>query len=332
MTAARAFAAVTACTDPYHNLALEQALLARVPDDGCVLYLWRNADTVVIGKNQCADLECDLDAMEREGVRLARRLSGGGAVFHDLGNLNFSFLAGSGCYDVSRQLKVVVDAVRSFGLPAEITGRNDLTVDDRKFSGNAFFEQGGHRCHHGTLLLQASGERMSRCLRVSPGKLRAKGVSSVRARVVNLGDLCPRIDVCTMREALLEAFAAAYGRYEMLPEPAQRELAAAVARFSSPQWLHSRRIQAAWEGARRFAWGELRLRLAVSDRVVTQCQAYSDALDEELCGRVSAALQGQPFVPEKLAAALRLPDPSMENDVRALLLEAREEAGETDGL
>ncbi len=140
--------------NPWYNLAVEKRLF-RLGYDGVILYIWQNANTVVIGKNQNAWRECDLAAMEKDDVRLARRESGGGAVFHDLGNLNFTFLVPNELYDVRRQLAVIQRAVAVFGLETEQSGRNDLLLTENgcKFSGNAFQRSATHSLHHGTILI-----------------------------------------------------------------------------------------------------------------------------------------------------------------------------------
>ena len=196
--------------DPYENLALEEALLNRVGEGELILYLWQNERTVVIGKNQNPWKECRTALLAEEGGHLARRLSGGGAVFHDLGNLNFTFLMPAQDYDLPRQLTVIQRACRSLGIPAERSGRNDLLADGRKFSGNAFYKHNGKAYHHGTLMVDVDLDRVQRYLSPSKAKLAAKGVESVRSRVVNLREFVPTLTVEQLADALIAALAEVY--------------------------------------------------------------------------------------------------------------------------
>ena len=198
-------------TNPYENLALEEALLHRVGEGELILYLWQNERTVVIGKNQNPWKECRTALLEEEGGHLARRLSGGGAVFHDLGNLNFTFLMSAGDYDLPRQLTVLERACQSLGIPAQRSGRNDLLADGRKFSGNAFYSHAGKSYHHGTLMVDVDMENVQRYLSPSKAKLAAKGVDSVRSRVVNLREFVPKLTIARLSDALISALAEVYG-------------------------------------------------------------------------------------------------------------------------
>lgn len=229
--------------DPYRNLATEEQLLGMC-DDGPILYLWQNERTVVIGRNQEPRRECRAALLEAEGGHLARRLSGGGAVYHDLGNLNFSFLARREDYDVPKQLGVICRAMESLGLPAVPSGRNDLEIDGRKFSGNAFYERNGRYCHHGTVMIDVDRAALDRYLTVPEKKLASKGVASVQARVVDLRELVMDVTVEKVKAALLAAFEHIYGEkcrkmdISMLDGDA---LKAGEDRFRDRAWIYGKR-------------------------------------------------------------------------------------------
>lgn len=294
-------------TDPVRNLAMEAYLLETVPEDACILYLWQNARTVIVGRNQNAWKECRVSTLQADGGRLVRRLSGGGAVYHDLGNLNFTFLLAEKEYDLARQQEVLLRAVRALGLDARITGRNDIEIDGRKFSGNAFYRHAGRAYHHGTLLLHVDTERMGRYLNADPAKLAGKGVDSVRARVVNLCDLQPRITVDVMRFALTRSFGEVYGGRPQDVDRGQMDegrLRALEERFGSWDWIFGRPIPFTWRAARRFDWGGLEICLEVERGRVKRCVCYSDAMDERLAPRIAERLTGCPLSRAALCAAL----------------------------
>lgn len=200
--------------DGWRNLAADEYFLNYIGKDEILLHIYINAPSVIIGKNQNAWRECNLKAMDADGVKLVRRISGGGAVYHDLGNVNFSFIAHRDIYDVPRQMNVILRAVRELGISAEFSGRNDLLAEGRKFSGNAFCVRGEGRQHHGTLLLFADLSKLPGYLNVSDEKLRSKGVSSVRSRVCNLCEFNAQITSDGMIEALKKGFAQEYGAFE----------------------------------------------------------------------------------------------------------------------
>ena len=194
-------------TDPYHNLALEQYLTDTVPADTCILYLWQNRHTVVIGRNQNAWQECRTALLEQDGGKLSRRLSGGGAVYHDMGNLNFTFSLPTAEYDLHRQQRVIVEACRSLGIEASFSGRNDILAAGRKFSGNSFYHHNGCSFHNGTLLVSVDMANLGKYLTPSQRKLQSKGVASVPSRVVNLSELHPGLRISQMQQAMAQAFA-----------------------------------------------------------------------------------------------------------------------------
>lgn len=308
--------------DPRHNLALEEYLLRTVKPGQCILYLWQNQRTVVIGRNQHAENECRIQELEGDGGHLVRRLSGGGAVYHDLGNLNFTFLVTEGDYDVARQTEVILRAVQKVGLRAEKSGRNDLTVDGQKFSGHAYYKTGTQCYHHGTIMVDVDKAPLERYLNVSPLKLAAKGVQSVRSRVCNLRDYLPDLTIDQLNQALEEAFGEVYGlpvtrlRYEDLDQAA---IAQGQARFSEPAWIYGdcRPLEVSREA--RFDWGLLRLDYSKSEGHITEAALWSDGLDADFLSRVPSLLVGCPLEVEALRRKLLADPDSTEEAVKGIL-------------
>lgn len=294
-------------SDPFENLAREQILLENGPEDGLILYLWQNQNTVVIGRNQNAFRECRLSLLEAEGGRLARRLSGGGAVFHDLGNLNFTLLLPREDFDIPRQLDIICRACRAFDIPAQPAGRNDLTVEGHKFSGSAFYKSGSRAYHHGTLLLNADLDKLGRYLSPPKAKLEAKGVASVRSRVVNLSEYAPGLTVEAMSRQLALAAGQVYGA-EVQPFVFSPELEARVAAlretYASREWRFGANVPANVTMERTFAWGTVRLELLVEQGLVTQAGVFTDAMEWELAAQLRHGLEGRRFSLPELQAGL----------------------------
>ena len=294
-------------TDPYQNLAVEEYLTFHTEPGECILYLWQNAHTVVIGRNQNCWKECRVSELEADGGPLVRRLSGGGAVYHDLGNLNFTFCMRKEDADVDRQLQVIIEAVASFGLTAEKTGRNDVAINGQKFSGNAFFDSKGCYYHHGTLLLNVDTASMSRFLNPSKAKLQSKGVDSVRSRVVNLSSLCPEITVDTMKQAMFTAFSKVYG-LPAVPLCAERLEQTAIQdgreRFSSERWKYGPKIPFTNRLEQRFSWGEVNLDLHVNEGMITKALLSSDSMEADWFSDIGTEFQGLPYRTDILCKAL----------------------------
>ena len=314
---------VSASTDGWQNLAMDEWFLDHLDPEDLVLYFYINRNAVIIGKNQNPWKECDLAAMERDQVQLVRRITGGGAVYHDSGNLNFSFIAGSGRYDVQRQLNLILQAVRSFGIPCEFSGRNDLLADGKKFSGNAFCARGDLRQHHGTLLLRSDLGRLQNYLQVDPRKMKAKGVSSVRSRVCNLSEFTQDVTVETMLAAIRRALEINYGPvtdFVMTPE-----LAAQIVPYSekqsSWQWRLGKTPSFDLELDPRFPWGGVQILLTLKNGVVAQAEVYSDALDTELAVEIRQRLTGCRFGSRDLADALLCAEKEQVQQVGQYLLE-----------
>ncbi len=270
-------------TEPYWNISVENYLVEHA--DCVTLYLWRNRRTVVIGQNQNPFSECNVEALEADGGYLMRRKTGGGAVYHDDGNLNFSFVVPKALYDQTRQFGVIQRAVESFGLHTELSGRNDILAEGRKFSGNAFSKGRVNDLHHGTILIKGNMDDLARYLKPKPAKLQKHGVASVRSRVVNLSELNPGINAESLVPRLKEAFEAEYSEYseysdysEIIKRP---EVRALHDHFASPEWKYGRWRTFTAQRSAQFDWGGVELALTVDEArgVITEVQLASDALD-----------------------------------------------------
>ncbi|WP_318499578.1 lipoate--protein ligase [Photobacterium leiognathi] len=291
---------ISQSTQPWFNLAVEDAIFRNMPADQQVLFLWRNADTVVIGRAQNPWKECNTGKMEQDGITLARRQSGGGAVFHDLGNTNFTFMAGKPQYDKNVSTNIVLSALKTLGINAKATGRNDLVVevgeDERKFSGSAYRETMDRGFHHGTLLLNADLTRLANYLNPDKKKLEAKGITSVRSRVTNLSDINPDIHHDNVCEAIKEAFFTHYGeRVEVeyiSPEnlPDMPGFSEKYQNQSSWEWNFGNTPQFMHSMDERFAWGGIELHLDVKKGQIIAIKTFTDSLDPAPIELLEAAL------------------------------------------
>lgn len=220
-------------TSPYYNLALERSLFDFVDEDTVILYLWQNSHTIVIGKNQNAYAECKVDEFINDGGALARRPSGGGAVYHDLGNLNFSIICKDSIAKEHTYQRIVKEALGYFGIVSEFNGRNDLTVDGKKFSGNAFYVKDDVLCQHGTILINSDFKELSKYLTPDISKLERNHVKSVESRVVNLSEISDKITVESMKEAMIKTTNAV----RLEEEPTESKVEEYKKIFENDEWI-----------------------------------------------------------------------------------------------
>lgn len=301
--------------DPWFNLAVEECIFRQMSPTQRVLFLWRNNDTVVIGRAQNPWKECNTRRMSEDGVKLARRSSGGGAVFHDLGNTCFTFMAGKPEYDKSISTGIILDALHSLGLTAGASGRNDLVVTtadgERKVSGSAYRETKDRGFHHGTLLLNADLSRLANYLHPDPKKLQAKGITSVRSRVANLVELMPDITHEKICDAVTESFFKHYGerveaehispRYE----PDMPNFSEQFLKQSSWEWNFGQAPAFNHQLDERFVWGGVELHFDVERGLITRAQMFTDSLNPAPLEALAERLQGVIYRSEEISAVVQ---------------------------
>jgi lipoate-protein ligase A len=285
--------------NPWFNLAYEEFLLKNIKEDEVILYLWQNDHTVVIGRNQNPWKECRCQLLESENGRLARRLSGGGAVYHDLGNLNFTFIMKEENYNFDRQIKVILNAVRSLDIDASFIGRNDLVVDGKKFSGNAFYFSGDKAYHHGTLLINTNFEKLVDYLTVSNEKIKSNGIDSVRSRVINLSEINGITDIEVYRKALIKNFTEEYGTLtetvsidEYSNDISFDKL---YSKYSSWEWRYGDSPKWEYETSKKFSWGQINIGFCVKNGIIEKVKVYSDAMNAELPDEIEEKLFNKKF-------------------------------------
>lgn len=278
---------ISESTDPWFNLAVEETIFNSLTEEK-ILFLWRNHNTVVIGRAQNAWKECNTKKMEADHIKLARRSSGGGAVFHDLGNTCFTFMAPKPQYDKTVSTNIILNALGSLGIDALASGRNDIVVKtadgEKKISGSAYKETPYSGFHHGTLLLSADLSKLAEYLNPDPKKLEAKGIQSVRSRVMNLNEIHPKINHEMISDAIIKAFFHFY-QIEIVPEYISVDnfpnLPGFQARFdkqSSWEWNFGNAPSFTHHLNERFAWGGIDLYIEVIEGKMKNVEIYTDSL------------------------------------------------------
>jgi len=227
-------------TDPYHNLALEQFVFDKLDRENSYFMLWQNHNAIIIGKHQNTQEEINASFVREKNITVARRLSGGGAVYHDLGNLNFTFITGAdktGGLDFFTFCEPIQKALHSFGVPVEIAGRNDMTVEGKKFSGNAQYVKQGRVMHHGTILYDSDLSILSRALNPGTDKIESRGIKSVRSRVTNIRPYMKTdMPITAFWTILQEYMGAAFGMRNFTLTPAHDHAVEELRKNVYAQW------------------------------------------------------------------------------------------------
>ena len=228
-------------TDPAWNLAVEEYVFDHLPKDRMYVMLWQNDHAIIIGKHQNTLAEINESYVKEQGIRVVRRLSGGGAVYHDMGNLNYTIIADAQeeALDFGRFCDMVIRALAKAGVKAERNGRNDMTIDGKKFSGNAQYVRNGRIMHHGTILFDSNMSVLAGALQVDPAKIQTKGVKSVRSRVTNVRPYLPEdLTLAQFRAFLLESILEEFPgeKYELTEADMASIAASKERRYGTWEW------------------------------------------------------------------------------------------------
>lgn len=297
-------------TDPAWNLALEQYVFDRLPRDRAWLMLWQNDNAIIIGKHQNTLAEINEAYVQQHGIQVVRRLSGGGAVYHDLGNLNYTLIADdhSETMDFGRFCRPVIRALKKCGVQAELNGRNDMTIGGKKFSGNAQYRKNGRVMHHGTLLFDSDPAVLASALQVDQEKIKAKGVKSVRSRVTNIRPHLPiDMTLSQFRAVLLQSI------LEELPGAAytltEEDLAAVEAirreRYGTWEWNYGRSPACDVHKRRRFeGCGTVEAFLTLKQGRIAEISFRGDFFSPEDPTALATLLAGCPLTLSELQKCL----------------------------
>lgn len=277
--------------NPHVNLALEEALFDNLKKDSIIFYLWQNAYTVVIGKNQNAHKECDIKKMKENNCTLARRSTGGGAVYHDLGNLNFTIISSSEDHSIYKQSQVIIEALKTMGIIAELSSRNDIEIDGKKVSGNAYLTKNNKKLHHGTIMLNVDVKEMSKYLRPSKLKLKTKGVDSVRSRVCNVNEYV-HVTSKQMIEKLKESFEKVYGlQLETIKKIKDYE--EYLRKYESEEFVYGSICNYTDYYEERYAFGEVNIYYTIDENnEVSNVVVYTDSMDDRVSKRIDELFVG----------------------------------------
>ena len=294
--------------DAYYNLAAEEYIFTSLDRDQEYLLLWQNQNAVVVGKHQNTIEEINTAYVKEHGVQVVRRLSGGGAVYHDLGNLNYSFIvnAPTGRYNFREMSQPVADTLIRLGVNVEFSGRNDLVIDGKKISGSAQFIRRGRILHHGTLLFHSDLDQVSRVLTVKDDKIASKGVKSVRSRVTNICEYLPGITVrafqSQLEKTLLERNLTVY-------EFSEADVAAISAlrdsKYVTWEWNYGYSPEYDIKKERRLANGGLSIYIKVQKGIIQTISIHGDFFGDGDIEEIEHSLQNVNLSEEHVREALK---------------------------
>ncbi len=299
--------------DPHYNLAFEEYVFKNLDFNEEFVLLWRNGPSIIVGKNQNTVEEINMEYVKENNINVVRRVTGGGAVYHDLGNLNFSFIAkadSSEKIDFKTYNVPIIKALEKIGVNCELSGRNDLVIDGKKFSGIAQSIIKGRVLNHGTLLFDSKLETLSKALNVKRDKIESKGVKSVASRVTNIKPYVEDdIDVLEFKQVLLnnifDYFNQPVETYELTDDDRKNIQKMVDERYGTWEWNYGRSPKFNYKGYNRFAGGCVEARLQVENGLIENCKIFGDFFGKGEIKDLEEKLQGIKYDIEEVNIALK---------------------------
>lgn len=299
--------------DPHYNLAFEEYCFKNLDKNENYVILWINGPAIIVGKNQNTSEEVNAEYVRENNIKVVRRVTGGGAVYHDLGNLNFSIItsaAGSERIDFKKFNIPIVKALQKLGINAELSGRNDMTIDEKKFSGIAQSVWKNRVLNHGTLLFDTKLEVLSQALNVKPDKYQSKGVKSVRSRVTNIRDyLTEDVDINVFRELLLKYIFEMEGLtpevYKLTEEELNEIDKLYKERYSTWEWNYGESPNFDYKNYKKFPFGSIEVRFDVHNGIIKQSKIYGDFFGTMDVKFLEDRLNGSQFNRESLEKVIK---------------------------
>lgn len=294
--------------DPRYNLAFEEYCFKNLPRDEDYVILWINGPAIIIGKNQNTLEEVNLGYVKENGISVVRRITGGGAVYHDLGNLNFSFIVnadGSKVIDFKKYNIPILRALEKLGIEAELKGRNDITINEMKFSGIAQSIWRDRVLNHGTLLLDTRLDVLSQALNVKQDKIESKGIKSVKSRVTNIKPhLKDNISIEEFRDLILKYIFEFEGKTPERYELSEKDLSEIDKlfreKYSSWEWNFGHSPEFNYKNYKRFPFGSVEIRLQIDEGYIKECKIYGDFFGSENIEQLEERLLGIKYEEEDL--------------------------------
>lgn len=286
-------------TDPYFNLAFDEYCLENIPSEEPYFFLWRNRPAVIIGLNQNAYSEVNLDYLNSHGITLARRVTGGGAVYHDLQNMNYTIIGRN------PSPQPMVDALRSLGVPAELTGRNDIFVEGRKVSGYARRVSHSQEIIHGTLMYNVDLDTLTHVLDTPGSKMQAKGISSVKSRVANLKEYLPQFkSLDELQAAFQEILSAGDGQMPLSAEQVAEVRRQADEKFSTWDFIYGHSHEADFRCKAKLSCGTVEADIRVDRGLIARLDFSGDFLFDTPAQELAAKMTGLRYAPAEVKAFL----------------------------